>query len=184
MTMFAVPSTSTKEDGPHADPTADGKTAGHAVARHGRRLEDAGTRSSQPRTEFPGTTLAAGRSTMELAREPGAGAKTESGQTAGAGLRGGHRLSGGAGPGQVGDACSGKRLSLGPPSRKHFRVGPDRCGQELYRFGPGAESLSRRPLGSLPAGGRLASGVGPRPSGWKLAPSPGTTQSHRCSGYR
>ena len=27
-----------------------------------------------------GTTLAAGRSTMELAREPGAGAQTESGQ--------------------------------------------------------------------------------------------------------
>src|SRR6266496_3504705 len=86
MTMFAAPSTSTKEDRPHADPTADGKTAGHAVARHGRRLEDAGTRSSEPRTEFPGTTLAAGRSTMELAREPGAGAKTESGQTAGAAL--------------------------------------------------------------------------------------------------
>src|SRR5260370_11454767 len=120
MTTSVVPSTSTKEDRPHADPTADGKTAGHAVARHGRRLEDAGTRSGQPRTEFPGTTLAAGRSTMELAREPGAGAKTESGQTAGAGLRGGHRLSGDAGPGQDGDAGSGKRLSLGPPSRKTF----------------------------------------------------------------
>src|SRR5437899_10336003 len=184
MTMFAAPSTSTKQDRPHADRTADGKTAGHAVARHGRRLEDAGTRSSEPRTEFPGTTLAAGRSTMELARESGVGAQTESGQTEGTGMRGGHRLSGGAGPGQDGDACSGKRLSLGPPSRKHFRVGPDRCGQELYRFGPGAESLSRRPLGSLPAGGRLASDVGPRPTGWQLAPSPGTTQSHRCSGYR
>src|SRR5260370_18076335 len=164
MTMFAVPSTSTKEDGPHAEPTADGKTAGHAVARHGRRLEDAGTRSSQPRTEFPGTTLSAGRSTMELAREPGVGAKTESGQTAGTGVRGGHRLPGCAWPGQDGDACSSKRLSLGPQSRKHFRVGPDGAGQELYPFCPGAESLSRRPLGSLPAGRRLASGVGPCPS--------------------
>src|SRR5712692_2058852 len=175
MTTSVVPSTSTKGDGHHADPTDDGKTLGHAVAGNGRGPEGAGTRSGGKRAEFPGTTVAAGRSTMELAREPGAGAKTESGQTAGAGLRGGHRLSGGAGPGQDGDACSGKRLSLGPPSRKHFRVGPDRGGQELYRFGPGAESLSRRPLGSLPAGGRLASGVGPRPSGWKLAPSPGTT---------
>src|SRR6266849_5843269 len=157
MTMFAALSTSTKEDGPHAEPTADGETRGHAVARHGRRPEDARTRSGDPRTEFPGTTLSARRSTMELAREPGVGAKTESGQTAGAGLRGGHRLSGGAGSGQDGDACASKRLSLGPQSRKHFRVGPDRGGQELYRFGPGAESLSRRPLGSLSAGGRIAS---------------------------
>src|SRR5208283_4216968 len=149
MTMSAVPSTSTKENGPHAEPTADGKTAGHAVARHGRRLEDARTRSSDQRTEFPGTTLSARRSTVDLAREPGAGAKTESGQTAGTGLRGGHRLPGCAWPGQDGDACSGKRLSLGPQSREHLRDRTLRRGQELSRLGAGTESLSRRPLGSL-----------------------------------
>src|SRR5271157_6600396 len=121
MTMSAVPSTSTKGGRPHAEPTDDGKTAGHAVARHGRGSEGAGARPSDQRTEFPRTTLSAGRSAMELAREPGAGAKTESGQTAGTGLRGGHRLPGCAWPGQDGDACSGKRLSLGPQSREHLR---------------------------------------------------------------
>src|SRR6266567_6882011 len=80
MTMFVALTTSTKEDRPHADPTADGKAARHAVARHGRSSEDARTRSSDPRTEFPRTTLSARRSTVVLAREPGAGAKTESGQ--------------------------------------------------------------------------------------------------------
>ncbi len=68
-----------------------GKTTGHAAARHGRGPEDAGTRSGSQRAELPGTTLAADRSTMELARESGAGAKTESGKTARTGLRGGHR---------------------------------------------------------------------------------------------
>jgi IstB-like ATP binding protein len=86
---------------------------------------------------------------MELAREAGAGAKTESSQAEGIGLRGGHPLWCGAGPGQDGNASSGKRLCLGPQSRKHFRVGTDRRGQELYRIGPGPESLSRRLLGSL-----------------------------------
>src|SRR6266568_2072768 len=94
MTMFAAPSTSTKEGRPHADPTADGKTAGHAVARHGRSSENARTRSGEPRTEFPGTTLSAGRSTMELAREPGLAAKAESGQAQRTGLCGGYRLPG------------------------------------------------------------------------------------------
>ena len=37
--------------------------------------------------------VSAGRSTMELARESSAGAQTESGQAARAGLRGRHRLS-------------------------------------------------------------------------------------------
>src|ERR1019366_7208101 len=97
MTMSAAPSTSTKENRHHAEPTADGKTASHAVAGHGRRLENAGARSSDQRAEFPRTTLSAGRSAMELAREPGAGAKIESGQTARTGLRGGYRLSCGAG---------------------------------------------------------------------------------------
>src|SRR5664279_3941038 len=99
MTMYEAPTTSTKGDRHHAEPTDDGKTAGHAVARHGRRLEDAGTRSSDQRTEFPRTTRTAGRSAMELAREPGAGAKTESGQAERIGLCGGYRLSGSAGPG-------------------------------------------------------------------------------------
>ncbi len=72
------------------------------------------------------------------------------------GLRGRHRLSGCTWAGQVGDACSGKRLSLGSQSRERFRPGTDRRGQELYRFGLGAESLSRRPLGSLSAGGSPA----------------------------
>src|SRR6266436_2737609 len=114
MTMFAALSTSTKEDRPHAEPTTDGKAAGHALARHGRRFEDARTRSGHPRTQFPRTTLTAGRSTMELAREPGTGATTESGQAQRTGLCGGYRLPGGAGPGQVGGAGSGQRLRLGP----------------------------------------------------------------------
>src|ERR1019366_1826529 len=156
MTMSAAPSTSTKEGRPHAEPTDDGKAAGHAVARHGRRIENAGTRSNDQRTEFPRTTRAAGRSTRELAREPGTGTKTESGQTAGTGLRGGHRLPGCAWSGQDSNACSGKRLVLGPQPRKHFRVGSDRGGQEFHRFRPGAESLSRRLLGSLFASCRLA----------------------------
>src|SRR5437660_7270611 len=107
MTTCAGRSTSTKEDGPHAEPTVDGETRGHAVARHGRRPEDARTRSGDPRTVFPGTTLSAGRSTMELARESGVGATTESGQAQRAGLRGGHRLPGYAWTGQVGGAGSG-----------------------------------------------------------------------------
>src|SRR5664279_6471364 len=112
--MSAGPSTSTKGDRHHAEPTDDGKTAGHAAAGHGRGPENAGARSSGQRAEFPRTTRTAGRSTMELARESGAGAKTESGQTAGIGLRRGYRLSGGAGLGQDGNACSGKRLVVGP----------------------------------------------------------------------
>src|SRR5208337_3249104 len=131
MTMYEAPTTSTKGDRPHAEPTDDGKTAGHAAAGHGRGPENAGARSSDQRAEFPRTTRAAGRSTMELAREPGAGAKAESGQAARTGLCGGHRLSCGAGPGQDGSACSGKRLGLGPQPRKHFRVGSNRRGQSF-----------------------------------------------------
>ena len=58
-------------------------------------------------------------------------------------------------------ACSGKRLDLGPQPRKHFRVGSDRRGQELHRIGAGTESLSRRLLGFLFAGRRLAARTGP-----------------------
>src|ERR1017187_10099877 len=122
MTMYAAPTTSTEGDRHHAEPTDDGKTASHAVAGHGRRLENAGARSSDQRAEFPRTTRAAGRSTMDLAREPGAGAKTESGQAERTGLRRGHRLSCGAGFGKDGNACPGKRLGLGPQPREHFRV--------------------------------------------------------------
>src|SRR6266478_10173418 len=60
MTMFAGLSTSTKEGRLHAEPTTDGKATGHALARHGRRFEDARTRSGHPRTQFPRTTLSAG----------------------------------------------------------------------------------------------------------------------------
>src|ERR1035438_8250283 len=144
MTMSAAPITSTKGDRPHAEPTDDGKTAGHAAARHGRGLENAGARSSDQRAEFPRTTRAADRSTMELAREPGAGAQVESGQAARIGLCGGYRLSHSAWPGQDGSACSGKRLDLGPQPRKHFRVRSDRRGQELHRVGSGTESLAAR----------------------------------------
>src|SRR3989442_20214 len=70
MTTSAVPTTSTKEGHAHAEPADDGKTAGHAVARHGGRSEDTGTRSRNQRAEFPGSTLAAGRSAMEMAGEP------------------------------------------------------------------------------------------------------------------
>src|SRR5712672_872207 len=134
MTMFVARSTSTKEDRPHAKPTADGKTPGHALARHARRFEDARTRSGHPRTQFPRTTLSAGRSTMELAREPGAGAKTESGQAQRTGLRGGQRLPGHTWTGQIGGARSGQRLRLGPQSREHFRDWTLRRGQELSRL--------------------------------------------------
>src|SRR5258708_34141535 len=133
MTMFAPPSTSTKEDRPHADPTTDGKTAGYAVARDGRSSENARTRSGEPRTEFPRTTLSARRSTMELAREPGVGAKTESGQAQSTGLRGGHRLPGCAWTGQVGGACFSERLLLGPRSQEHLRHRTLRRGRELSR---------------------------------------------------
>src|SRR6266852_5394179 len=121
MTMFAGLSTSTKEGRLHAEPTTDGKATGHALARHGRRFEDARTRSGHPRTQFPRTTLSAGRSTMELAREPGAGAKTESGQAQRTGLRGGYRLPGGAWTGQVGGARFGQRFDLGAQSRERLR---------------------------------------------------------------
>src|ERR1019366_1546699 len=122
MTMYEAPTTSTKGDRHHAEPTDDGKAAGHAVAGHGRRLENAGARSSDQRAEFPRTTRTAGRSAMDLAREPGTRSQTESGQTAGIGLRGGHRLPCCAWLGQDGGACSGKRLGLGPQSRKYFCV--------------------------------------------------------------
>ena len=123
--------------------------------------------------------LSAGRSTMELAREPGAGAKTESGQAQRTGLPGGHRLPGGAWPGQVGGARSGKRLHLGPQSREHLRDRTLRGGQELSRLSSSTESLSRWPLGSLSS--RCCLTAGPRlgPSRWHLAPSLGSTQSHR-----
>src|SRR5450759_4125730 len=100
MTMYEAPSTSTKEDRPHAEPTDDGKTAGHAVAGHGRGAENARARSSDQRTEFPRTTRTAGRSTMDLAREPGTRSQAESGQAERTGLRGGYRLSHSAWPGQ------------------------------------------------------------------------------------
>src|SRR5450631_4079848 len=109
MTMSAAPTTSTKGDRHHAEPTDDGKTGGHAAAGYGRGPENAGARSSDQRAKFPRTTRAAGRSTMELAREPGAGSQVESGQTAGIGLRGGHRLSHSAWPRKDCGACSGKR---------------------------------------------------------------------------
>src|SRR5271169_5621990 len=105
MTMSAAPSTSTKGDRPHAEPTDDGETAGHAAAGHGRGPENAGTRSSDQRAELPRSTRAASRSTMDLAREPGAGSQIESGQTARIGLRGGYRLSHSAWLGQDGNAC-------------------------------------------------------------------------------
>src|SRR5208283_2818151 len=180
--MSAAPTTSTKGDRHHAEPTDDGEAAGHAVAGHGRGAEDAGTRSSDQRTEFPRTTRTAGRSAMDLAREPGAGAKTESGQAERIGLRGGHRLSCGAWLGQAGNACSGKRLCLGPQPRKHFRFGSDWRGQELYRIGPSTESLSRRLLCFLFAGRRLTARTGPGTSRRELAPLPGTTGPYRCSG--
>src|SRR5271165_2982699 len=52
MTMSAAPTTSTKGDRPHAEPTDDGKTAGHAAAGNGRGLEDAGARSSDQQASW------------------------------------------------------------------------------------------------------------------------------------
>src|SRR6266536_1741518 len=142
MTTSAAQTTSSREGHDHAEPADDGKTAGHAVARHGRRLESTGTRSRGARVEFPGSTRAAGGSAMELAREPGPGTKTQSGQAGRHGLRGGHRLSGGARPGEDGDASSGKRLRLGSQSREHLRDRTLWRGQKLPRLGAGAESMS------------------------------------------
>src|SRR6516164_4993234 len=95
----AAPTTSTREDPAHAEPADDGKTAGHASARHGRGLESAGARPNRDRVEFQRTTSSAGGPAMELAGEPVAGTKTQSGQAARIRLRGGHRLPGSAGPG-------------------------------------------------------------------------------------
>src|SRR6266545_4498993 len=142
MTTSAVPTTSSTEGHAHAEPADDGKTAGHAVARHGRGLESTRTRSRGERAQFSGTTRSARGSAMELAREPGVGTKTQSGQTAGSSLRGGHRLSGGARPGEDGDASNGQRLRLGPQSREHLRNRTVRRGQELPGIGTGPESVS------------------------------------------
>ena len=139
---------------------------------------------TRERVEFPGTTLAADRSAMELARESGVGAKTESGQAAGSGLRGGYRLSRRPWPGQSRDARFGKRLSVGSQSREHPRDRTVRCGQELPGIGSGAEGLSRWVLGNLPSRRCPVSGTRPRPSRRQLASLPGTIESHRCSGHR
>src|SRR5438128_1599409 len=184
MTTSAAPTTSTKEGHAHAEPADDGKTAGHAVARHGRSLESTGTRSRGERAEFPGTTRSPRGSAMELAREPGVGTKTQSGQTAGSGLRGGYRLSGGARLGEDGDASTGKRLRLGSQSREHLRDRTLWRGQKLPRIGAGAESMSRRVLGTLSPRRCPVSGTGSGPSRWQLAPLPGTSKSHRCPGHR
>jgi len=90
------------------------------------------SRSGDQRTEFFRTALSAGRSTMDLAREPGTGAKTESGQTERTGLHGGHRLSSRTWPGQDGGARSGQRLSPGPQSREHLRDWTLRRGQDAF----------------------------------------------------
>src|SRR6266496_2679648 len=141
MTTSAAPATSTKEGHAHAEPADDGKTAGHAAARHGRRLESTGTRSDCERVKFPGTTRSARGSAMELAREPGVGTKTQSGQAAGTRLHGGHRLSSGARPGKDGDASTGKRLRLGSQSREHHRDRTMRRGQKIQSIGEGAENI-------------------------------------------
>src|SRR6266576_1147960 len=164
MTTSAVPTTSSKEGHAHAEPADDGKTAGHAVARHGRRLESTGTRSDRERVEFPGTTRSAPGSAVELARESGPGTKTQSGQTAGSGLRRGHRLSSGARPGEDGDASPGKRLRLGSQSRKHLRDRTLWRGQKLPRLGAGPESMSRWLLGTLSPCRCLVAGTGVSPS--------------------
>src|SRR5215831_10820670 len=114
MTMCAAQSTSSRRERAHAESAPDGKTSGHAVMGHGRSCEGTGSGSIGERAELPGTTLAAGGSTMELAREPITGAKTESSQAAGIGLYGGHRLPLGAWPGQSRDAGSGQRIRVGP----------------------------------------------------------------------
>jgi hypothetical protein len=77
-----------------------------------------------------------------------------------------------------------KRLRLGPQSREYLRDRTVRRGQELYRFGPGPESLSRRPFRTISAGGRVAAGSGSGPSRRQLTPTPGTAEPHRCSGHR
>jgi transposase len=69
--------------------THDGKTDGHAAARHGGRFENTRTRSGFVRAALPGTALPAGGSAMDLARESGPGTATACRQVEGC-LRGRH----------------------------------------------------------------------------------------------
>jgi IstB-like ATP binding protein len=68
---------------------------------------------------------------MELAREPGAGAKTESGQAERIGLRGGHRLPGCAWPGQEGNACPGRDSAWVCNHENIFVLGPTGVGKSF-----------------------------------------------------
>src|SRR5215469_8079600 len=149
MTTFVAPTTSTKEDRAHAEPTDDRKTASHAAARHGRRLEGAGTRLCRGGAELSRTTGTAGGSAVELARESGAGTQTQSRKVAGWSLRGRYRLSRRPWLGQNRSARSSQRVGLGAQSREHFRDWALRRGQELSGFGVGTESLPRWLLGAL-----------------------------------
>src|SRR5579864_8772008 len=93
MTTCVARTTSIREDPPHVESAPDGKTLGHAFARHARSPEGAGTGSSGAGVEFPGTIGFARGSAMELARESGTERRLKAGQAARSSLRGGHRLS-------------------------------------------------------------------------------------------
>src|SRR5215467_15106509 len=86
---------------------------------------------------------------MELAAEPGSGPAHALLSSEGNGLRREHRLPRRTRPEQECDPCARARLHLGQEPRTHLRPRPYRRGQELCRFGPGAESVSRWLLGVL-----------------------------------
>ena len=69
---------------------------------------------------------ATGRSPVELASEPGAGAATARGQTARQRLRRRDRLPRGARTGQERDPRAGAGVGMGAQSRTHFRSRADR----------------------------------------------------------
>ena len=94
---------------------------------------------------------AAGRSTVELARESSSGAAAAHCQAARQRLRRRDRLSRRARPGQERDPRSGAGIGLGAQSRTHLRSRAHRRGQELRRLRLGAEGLPRWILGALHA---------------------------------
>jgi chromosomal replication initiation ATPase DnaA len=154
-----------------------------AMRLHGRGLESTGTRSRGERAQFPRTTRSARGSAMELAREPGVGTKTESGQT-------------------CRERPAWRTLIIGPVRglektvmralakdsawvRNHeniFVIGP--CGLGKSSLASAAESMSRRVLRTLSPRRCPVSGTSPGPSRWQLASLLGTAESHRCSGHQ
>jgi hypothetical protein len=69
-------------------------------------------------------------------------------------------------------------------TRKHFRAGTNRGRQKLRGFNAGAESLSRRILGTVHARSVAVSRFGDSTCRWQPAQSACSHQSHRRAGHR